>query len=242
MNRRTEQLASIRPGEQFPAPVDHRVPVLDVRRPDGRMLAVLFGYACHNTTMTGDTNEVNGDYAGAAQTALEKRFPGATALFLELCAGDQRVMPRGTRELTLRHGQELADAVAGQLTLRGDFVPLRGAIRTSYQQGELPFLVHERSAYARRRRPAATSSPPAAAAGCWPRSTPESRSRRRPTRPRPSPWGPGFVLLALGGEVVVDYALRFRQEYPNANLVVAGYSNDVPGYIPSLRVWREGRL
>ena len=61
------------------------------------MLAVLFGYACHNTTMTGSTNEelADVDYAGTAQSALEN-FPGLTALFLEACGGDQRVMPRGT--------------------------------------------------------------------------------------------------------------------------------------------------
>ncbi|MCX6622593.1 MAG: hypothetical protein NTY38_16290 [Acidobacteria bacterium] len=39
---------------------------------------------------------------------------------------------------------------------------------------------------------------------------------------------------------MVDYSLRFTREYPGVNLVVAGYSNDVMGYIPSLRVWREG--
>ncbi|MCX6622592.1 MAG: neutral/alkaline non-lysosomal ceramidase N-terminal domain-containing protein, partial [Acidobacteria bacterium] len=146
MNRRTEQLKVIRPGETFPAPVDHRVPVLRVLRKDGPVLALLFGYACHNTTMTGATNEVNGDYAGAAQTAIEARFPGATALFVTLCAGDQRVMPRGSREWTLRHGEELATAVQG--SLRGDAAQLRGGIRSAYVTGDLPFLVHQREAYA----------------------------------------------------------------------------------------------
>ena len=49
-----------------------------------------------------------------------------------------------------------------------------------------------------------------------------------------------LTLLAMGGEVVVDYALRAKKEYPNETLVVAGYSNDVMCYIPSLRVLREG--
>src|SRR6185295_16308856 len=31
-------------------PVDHAVPVLAVFLPDGKLKAVLFGYACHNTT------------------------------------------------------------------------------------------------------------------------------------------------------------------------------------------------
>jgi hypothetical protein len=50
----------------------------------------------------------------------------------------------------------------------------------------------------------------------------------------------GFTLVALGGEVVVDYALRLAREYPARRMWVAGYSNDVFGYVPSLRVLREG--
>ena len=49
-----------------------------------------------------------------------------------------------------------------------------------------------------------------------------------------------FTLVALGGEVVVDYAIRLAREYPARQMWVAGYSNDVFGYVPSLRVLREG--
>lgn len=45
---------------------------------------------------------------------------------------------------------------------------------------------------------------------------------------------------ALGGEVVVDYALRLRREISGA-LWVFGYSTDVMAYIPSERVLQEGR-
>ena len=47
-------------------------------------------------------------------------------------------------------------------------------------------------------------------------------------------------IAALGGEVVVDYSLRLKAEYGWDNTWVAGYSNDVFGYVPSLRVLREG--
>jgi hypothetical protein len=46
--------------------------------------------------------------------------------------------------------------------------------------------------------------------------------------------------LALGGEVVIDYDLRAKSEYPKTKLIVAGYSNDVMCYIPSKRVLGEG--
>jgi hypothetical protein len=50
----------------------------------------------------------------------------------------------------------------------------------------------------------------------------------------------GANLIALGGEVVVDYALRLKREFSQEPLIVAGYSNVVMSYIPSLRVLKEG--
>jgi hypothetical protein len=47
--------------------------------------------------------------------------------------------------------------------------------------------------------------------------------------------------VALGGEAVVDYALQLKKELGELGpLWVAGYSNDVMAYIPSLRVLKEG--
>ena len=53
-------------------------------------------------------------------------------------------------------------------------------------------------------------------------------------------FGRDLTLLALGGEPVVDYALRLKRELPGENLIVAGYCNDVMCYIPSRRVLPEG--
>ncbi len=45
--------------------------------------------------------------------------------------------------------------------------------------------------------------------------------------------------MFLGGEVVVDYALRLKHEL-TGDVWVTGYANDVMSYIPSRRVLREG--
>jgi hypothetical protein len=47
------------------------------------------------------------------------------------------------------------------------------------------------------------------------------------------------TLVALGGEVVVDYAHRIREKWGN-ELFIAAYANDVMAYIPSERVLNEG--
>jgi hypothetical protein len=53
-------------------------------------------------------------------------------------------------------------------------------------------------------------------------------------------FGDDLTLVALAGEVVVDYSLRLKREVTGAPLWVAGYSNDVFGYVPSVRVLKEG--
>jgi hypothetical protein len=61
-------------------PSDHDVPVLSVRDAEGTLRAVLFGYACHATVLSGQT--WNADYPGYAQMELEKKVPRSRRPFL----------------------------------------------------------------------------------------------------------------------------------------------------------------
>ena len=219
-------------------PVDHAVPVLDVAGPDGAARAVVFGYACHNTTLQAPWCSLHGDYAGVAQAALERRHPGATALFVAGCGGDQNPKPRGTLELAEAHGTALADAVEAARTSR---TAVAGPLRCAYGVVDLPFAPaptpaqlearrHDPDVYVRKHARAMLDV--------------LARDGRLPeVQPAPvSVWrfGGAFTLVAIGGEVVVDYALRLRKEHAGRRLWVAGYSHDVFGYLPSLRVLREG--
>ena len=53
-------------------------------------------------------------------------------------------------------------------------------------------------------------------------------------------FGEDLILVAMPGETVVDYSLRFKSELAGPAVWVAGYSNDVFGYLPSLKVLEEG--
>src|SRR5262249_52444121 len=54
-------------------------------------------------------------------------------------------------------------------------------------------------------------------------------------------FGNDLTLVALGSETVVDYSLRLKHEFAGPAAVwIAGYSNGMAGYIPSLRVLKEG--
>jgi neutral ceramidase len=237
VNRREPTPEGVKIGVNPEGPVDHDVPVLKVTGKDGSLRAVLFGYACHNTTLGGDFYRIGGDYAGHAQAELEQAHPGAVALFVMLCGGDQNPNPRGTLDLVRRHGHALAAEVARVLAT--NLRPVRPPIRTALDVASLDFAPHTRAVFEEEAK-----------------SEDRFRQRRarlmlaaydagRPVRETPYPvqavrFGRDLTLLALAGEPVVDYALRLKRELPGENLVVAGYCHDVMCYIPSRRVLQEG--
>ncbi len=53
-------------------------------------------------------------------------------------------------------------------------------------------------------------------------------------------FGEDLAMVFLGGEVVVDYSIRMNEMFDGDRLWINAYSNDVPCYIASARVLREG--
>jgi hypothetical protein len=219
-------------------PVDHRVPLLRVDVAGGPR-AILFGYACHNTTLQGDMVRFHGDYAGVAQAAIETRAPGVTAFYLAGCGADANPRPRGTLALVEQHGGTLATAV---LDAWRSLSPVDGPLRSAYAVATLPFApVPGVAEWQRRasegadvyiRRHASLMLDTISRHGRLPSSQADPVQVWR--------LGTGPTLVAQGGEVVVDYALRLYREWPQDRIWAAGYSNDVFGYVPSRRVLDEG--
>ena len=237
INRREPSPNGVRIGENPAGPVDKDVPVLRVTGADGKLRVVLFGYACHNTTLTGEFYKISGDYAGFAQLDLERQHPGSTAMFLMLCGADQNPHPRSTLALAEQHGQTLATEVSR--VLGSKMRPVHGLVRPAFEIVELGLAPHSRETFEARLHDPNPSRVRHAQAML------RDYDDRHPIRRYPYPvqavaLGRDWTLIALGGEVVVDYALRLKREYGATGLVVAGYSNDVMSYIPSLRVLREG--
>jgi neutral ceramidase len=227
--------ASIAEGD-LKGPSDHSVPVLAVSTPEGKLKAVLFGYACHNTTM--DYYKWSGDYAGFAQMALEKSHPEATAMFFMGCGGDQNPLPRHTVVLAQRYGNMLAAAV--EETLLQPPATLEPALKTSMEIVPLDFGPELTTEALEK-----VAADPAPSHQRWAkRLLAQLKAGERFPRSYPYPiqvWhlGSHQLLITLGGEPVVDYAFKFKNEFGNSTWV-AGYSNDVMTYIPSLRVLKEG--
>ncbi len=216
--------------------VDHDVPVLAVRG-EGALRAVLFGYACHPTTLA--FTHWCGDYPGFAQIDIEAAHPGTTAMFFNTCGADQNPIPRRSLELCEDYGRMLADAV-GEVLAR-EMRPVSAGLKAAFEWIELAYeevatretlapiaAGDDRDLHVRwaRRMLALLDEGVVFATGY---EYPVQAWRL----------GEELLLIAMGGETVVDYSLRFKREF-GPGTWVCGYANDMAAYIPSRRVWEEG--
>lgn len=237
-NRRVVSPTGVKFGVDGQGPVDHSVPVLRIDDRRGNLRAVLMGYACHNTTLTGEFYQISGDYAGFAQYALEERYPGAMALFVTGCGADANPNPRSTLELAERHGKALAEAVSQVLSK--PLQPVQGGLKTRLEFIKLPLVVPSREEFETRTRDKDIYRQRHARAMLQ-RLEKDGKIPASYSYPiQVSQLGKDLTLVALAGEVVVDYAIRLRKELQGKTLWPIGYANDVFAYIPSVRILREG--
>ena len=240
INRRNNlerQVSQRRQSGQLVGPVDHDVPVLAVRDKEGRLTAIVFGYACHGTTLK--LYQWSGDYPGFAQLALEEKYPDAVALFWAGCGGDQGPHPRRSVELAQQYGKRLATAV--ERVVEAPLQPISGTLASSYAEIDLPFA--KLPSRGELLSESMSSDKYVANRAKLLLAQLDGGEPLSPTYPYPVQlWrlGSDLRFVMLGGEVVVDYAVRLKSELGRADTWVAAYTNDVMAYIPSRRVLAEG--
>ncbi|MFV1995304.1 MAG: neutral/alkaline non-lysosomal ceramidase N-terminal domain-containing protein [Verrucomicrobiales bacterium] len=241
MNRRTPvEGGNFRNFPNPEGPVDQDVPVLRVADAEGELVGVLFGYACHATTM--GTQEMHGDWPGYAQQYFEEDHPGAVAMFVNGCSGDQNPYPRRMQYFMERHGRSMAMAIEAAL----ETVPraVVGPVSSEIAWVDIPYAGPPTIAELGERIEATSGAEKAYAEFLLEEL--EARGSLPVSYPVPvqvARFGDSLTLVAIGGEVTVDYSLRLKREIgesTGAPVWVAGYSNDVMSYIPSDRVLREG--
>ena len=260
MNRRLPTERGYVNSPNADGPVDHDVPVLLVTGPDGKkMRAILFGYACHNTTL--DFYQFCGDYAGFAQQYLEETHPGAVALFVAGCGGDQNPTPRRTLEWAKQHGRAVANGVEQALVSRPH--PVRGPLKLALGEATLE-LSAPPSAEELKKQASSANKYESRHAQELLKDLEAGRTRSTyPYLVQVAQFGDDLTMVGLAGEVVVDYSLRLKKELagprgeailassspvdkggtpsPQAPAIwIAGYCNEVFGYVPSQRVLQEG--
>lgn len=238
-NRRVFRPSGVAFGVNPDGPVDHEVPVLRIDDTSGKLKAVVFGYACHCTTLGGNDYRIDGDWAGYAQDYLERANPGATALFVTGCGGDANPEPRGKVEFARQHGLEIAGAVSRVLT--GTRTPVEGKITSVLERVDLPLAkLPTREEYEKRLQDKNVFVQRHARRYLEMLDRGDKLMTIYPCPVQVWHLGKDLSLIALGGEVVVDYALRLKREWKGGNLWIAAYANDVFAYVPSARILLEG--
>ena len=242
MNRRLPTSGGFINSPNPDGPVDHDAPVLRVENADGQLRAILFGYACHATTLS--FQQLCGDYPGFAQQYLQESHPGVVAMFMNGCSGDQNPYPRRTLELAQQHGRALANGVETALETKR-VREIEGPLQVALEYTTLKFAgpptreeiasqIESSNKYERFHGEALMDEL---------EQTGEVRTEYDRFPIQVVQFGEDLTLVAICGEVVVDYALRLKRELSRDEgdvIWVAGYSNYVFGYLPSRRVLEEG--
>jgi len=218
-------------------PVDHNLPVLRATDAAGKVRAVLFGYACHCTTLGGEFNKICADWAGYACDEIEQQSPGSIALAIIGCGADANPEPRRGLDDAKTHGAAAAREVDRQV--KTALTPLPGRISAQFRKIELPLEPLPNRAALEERSKRSGSEGYLAKSLLQRLDRGESLPTNVPYSVQTWCFGDEMAMVFLAGEVVVDYALRLRWEIDPNRLWIAAYSNDVPCYIPSRRILSE---
>ncbi|MEO8763874.1 MAG: neutral/alkaline non-lysosomal ceramidase N-terminal domain-containing protein [Ginsengibacter sp.] len=235
VNRRNNIEAILNSQTQLNGPNDYAVPIIKVTGKSGNIIAIAFGYACHNTVLNG--YKWSGDYAGFAQLELEKKYPAAIALFFQCCGADQNPLPRRTVPLAQQYGQTLAAAV--ERVLNENMEELTPHLITSYKEIDLSLTAPPTKDKLLKTARDSTGYQKRWAARLLKQL--DQGDSFRTSYPYPlQVWRLGNqTMMILGGEVVIEYAVQLKRIF-GEDIFVLGYSNDVMAYIPSATILGEG--
>ena len=236
INRRLKTETGFANSPNFNGVRDHTLPVMRVSDLDGKLRAIYTSYACHCTTLA--INKTHPDWAGCAQKELELRFPDVVALTAIGCGADQNPYPRRELSHAVLHGAALAKEAVR--VINEPMKPVMGPVVCANQEIMLPYDSLPTTDEWKKR----TGDPSKWVAMHARHFLRESEKGRVPSAlpytVQVWAFADSLLTINLPGEVVVDYSLRFKKENDAARTWVNGYTNDVPCYIPSQRVWEEG--
>jgi hypothetical protein len=218
--------------------VDDAVPVLRVSAPDGTVRGIVFGCACHPVTFGPENLKLSGDYASFAQEAIESSHPGVQAMFVQGCGADANSDPRcgpDAEKHARLQGQSLA-AEVGRI-VRGPLEPVRGPLQVKFREVALPL------------KPVPGRAELEKMSGTLAHNAKRMLAAVDRGQPLPShhshplalwQFGRDLIFVGLSGEVVSGYVPLVRAALGAGRLWIAGYCNEVDGYLPDSTIVAEG--
>ncbi len=204
----------------------------------GRAVLALHSYATHPMSSYGQ-GEVSIDFVGLAREQLQREMPQVLQLYASGCAGNVTAgkyndgSPQARAALTrkLHAAMKAALAATEKHTLSTaafamSKIPLGARNTLGFTEAELRYrLTHEIKAYGR--------AEPAMGLAWYERV----KAGHQIELPRID-FGVAQLLL-LPAESYVEYQLYAQQQRPDSFVMVMGYGECGPGYIPVERAWKE---
>lgn len=231
---------------------DPTVTVVRVDTEDGDPLAVVFSYSCHPTVLGPANLLFSADWPGFARSRIETAFPSATAIFLQGCSGDVNAGHSAHSSMTLNStddrtferaallGELVADVAIqvarnihpvdrARLTATSVEVPMKFA--TPFSKRDYASLRAD-AEHKLRSRPQPDRETVLNALLHWAERGVQSDFAPAPTAVLAAITIGELVVVTLPGEPFVAVALDLRARIAGRPMLVLGYANGVPGYVP----------
>jgi hypothetical protein len=216
-------------------PIDPDVPILRVLNAEGEVRCVLFGYACHPTTVRATSElgyQVGTDYPGYARDWVRAAYPDAEPVFLQGCGGDikpRAVLPTGRFGTVLLDDLETVTALGHEL---GRAVVAALAVPPAPVPADRPAGLEE------------AIGAPVALGGVVELVSLPSKDDPETLWPTPfhmGAWRIGDVyVFGCQGEVLSAIGLRIKRELPDVRVWTNGYTHWGGGYLPDAASHPEG--
>ncbi len=186
---------------------DPSVMLIGVRRPDGRLAALMVNYGVHPVTLGPRSLAISADYPGYMKDHIEAACDGAVAMFA--LAGAGNINPRVCIEVGAQHPKAMGEAL-------GAIVVAAAASLAPVADGPVACSLHPWKMISRRQ---------------WPDSSPRTQDKEITSEVMALRAG-DLAWVTLPGELFSQYVGMIRQGSPLPHTAVISIANDSTGYLP----------
>jgi neutral ceramidase len=254
-NRRLNNsvIASMAPNPNGPALKETDVLFI---RDDRSEIAVLFSYAAHPVSVHASSTEFTADYPGYAARYIQQKYSRSIAIFLQGCAGNVNSTLRGGYEAAESDGNKLGEAVIKSAESSKTINP--SPILYGQRNFYLPFIdidtetaelvikrIGESLETMKEKNPDFRPTMSQIDMINWAQRV-KYVAEHKDTNPglpihvQALTLGRSLAVIALPGDVFVDYALYIKEHSPFEQTIVLGYANGNESYLPSAEAFYLG--
>ncbi len=206
------------PEGKHPGYFDGTVMLVGVRRPDGRLAALVVGYGCHPVTLGPPSLEISADYPGYLKDRLEAAGLAPVTAFINTGGGN--INPRDAITAGAEHPKAMGEALADIVTAAaGKLQPVApGPVRLHREPWT---IVRTREHWRKKDEPGCRIGDPI------------------PTEMQALRAG-DLVFLGIPGELFSEYQTMLRDASPVSQMMPTSLANDCVAYFSTDEALAQG--